>query len=329
MIKPERISDPEADDAASLWAARLEGGRLTPAERAELGAWLSGDASRREALGAYCAFSARLDGALAELVDSGAVLPPAGAPRRASWVPWSLAGGGLAAAAALAVVLVAGRSGREDLSTPVGKLGSFTLSDGSRVELNANTSISVENGRSERRVRLSGGEAFFVVSKDKSRPFIVDTPAGSVRVTGTIFNVLSEDSSQLDVTVVEGSVHVSLSGSRGGQGGADLAAGGVLTSEGGRVTVSSDTPAEVDDALAWRQGRIVCNAMPVSEAIGRFAHYHGITMTATPGAGAMRAGGQYSLGNLADFEDYLSQSLHLRVERSPDGSVRVSLPGGS
>ena len=330
MNRFPHVPDPAADDQASLWAARLEGSVLTDADRAELDAWLAGDPSRRELLSGYCSLSARLDLLVPELAAAGAVSAPAGRARaRSPWNPWKVAAAGMVAAGlAAGVVFLARPGGRpETLSTPSGQRGAFTLSDGTRVELNANTSITVENGRAERRIKLSNGEAFFIVTKDKSRPFIVDTPAGSVRVTGTIFNVLTEAASQLDVTVVEGSVQVRPDDASGAlEDPTLLTAGGVLTSENGTVTLSSKSAADVDDALAWRQGRIVCNAMPVSEALARFAHYHGRVMTATAGAGAKRAGGQYSLGNLDEFLDYLKEGLNLSVVRESDGSVRVSLP---
>jgi transmembrane sensor len=330
MNRSINVPDPAAEDQASLWAARLEGSVLTDSDRAELDAWLAGDPSRLPLLSSYCRLSARLDRLVPELAAAGAVELPAERARPVSlWNPWKVATAALAAAALAAGVVWLARpfSRPEKFSTPSGQRGSFTLSDGTRVELNANTSITVENGRAERRVRLANGEAFFVVTKDKSRPFIVDTPAGSVRVTGTIFNVLTEAASQLDVTVVEGSVQVRPDDVSGApQDPTMLAAGGVLTSENGVVNIASRSVADIDDALAWRQGRIVCNAMPVSEALARFAHFHGRVMTVTADAGAIRAGGQYSLGNLDEFLDYLKDELHLSVVREADGSVRVSLP---
>lgn len=328
MNRSTQISDPAAEDQASLWAARLEGSILSEADRAELDGWLAADPSHRALLSGYCSLSARLDVLVPELAAAGAVQLPAGRPR-AVWNPWKVVTAGMVAAALAVGVVWLARPGvrPESLSTPSGQRGSFTLSDGTRVELNANTSITVENGRAERRIRLANGEAFFVVSKDKARPFIVDTPAGSVRVTGTIFNVLTETASQLDVTVVEGSVQVRPDDASGAlEDPTMLAAGGVLTSENGVVNISSRSAAEVDEALAWRQGKIVCNAMPVSEALARFAHYHGRVMTVTAAAGAKRAGGQYSLGNLDEFLDYLKEGLNLSVVRESDGSVRVRLP---
>lgn len=323
--------DPAAEDQASLWAARLEGSILTPSDQAELDAWLAGDPARRALLASFCSLSAKLDSAVPRLVAEGAVAMPPRARPRGTWNPWKLATASLLAAGLIVGVVFYERTrgGTEDLSTPAGQRGSFTLSDGTRVELNANTSITVQNGRTERRVHLANGEAFFVVSKDKSRPFIVDTPAGSVRVTGTIFNVLTEASSQLDVTVVEGSVQVrpdDASGTRALEP-TVLGAGGVLKSEHGVISVGTLSPGDVDDALAWRQGQIVCKAMPVSAALDRFAHYYGRVMTATPAAGATPVGGVYSLGNVDEFLDYLTSGFGMHVVRSADGSVSVSLPG--
>jgi transmembrane sensor len=332
MNRTPRINDSAEEEQASLWAARLEGSVLSDSDRAALEAWLAGDASRRALLSSYCSLSAKLDVVVPELAAAGSIgLPPVPARPRGAWNPWKIATAGLAAAAlALGVVQFERmRSRTEDLSTPAGQRGSFTLSDGTHVELNANTSITVENGRTERRVHLANGEAFFVVTKDKARPFTVDTPAGSVRVTGTIFNVLTEAASQLDVTVVEGSVQVRPDDASGAHTSEPtvLGAGGVLRAEGGAVTVATLTPAEIDDALAWRQGQIVCHRMPVSEALARFSHYYGRAMTATVGAGSKNVSGQYSLGNLDEFLDFLQGSMDLSVARSADGTVRVSRPG--
>ena len=330
MNRPTQISDPSAEDQASLWAARLEGSVLTPGDRAELDSWLAGDPGRRELLSSYCQLSARLDRLVPELVDAGSVQMPPG-PARVSWNPWKVAAAGLLAAslAVAAVWVMRPGDGRESLSTPAGKRGTFTLADGTRVELNANTSISVENTSAERRVRLSNGEAFFVVSKDKARPFTVETPAGSVRVTGTIFNVLTEAASQLEVTVVEGTVQVRPGAPAEGQAPSPfvLGAGDRLTDENGAVSLRALSGAESEDTLAWRKGQIVCVGMPLSEALARYAHYHGRQIAVSAGAGRVPVGGVYGLGDLDEFLAYVRQGLNLSVEQGADGSVRVSLPG--
>ncbi len=66
----------------------------------------------------------------------------------------------------------------------------LTLDDGTLVHMNYNTRLIYPEqfGRSDRNVILDG-EAYFMVARDKSRPFIVHTPQGSVKVYGTEFVV--------------------------------------------------------------------------------------------------------------------------------------------
>ncbi len=82
----------------------------------------------------------------------------------------------------------------------------YTLSDGTTVMLNKNSSITLASdyGNRSRDVKLDG-EAYFMVSKDKSRPFVVETKGTKTRVLGTSFNVRS-DAHEVITTLVEGSV---------------------------------------------------------------------------------------------------------------------------
>lgn len=80
------------------------------------------------------------------------------------------------------------------------------LSDGTMVWLNSETQLKVPTAfvGEERRVFLSG-EAYFAVTKDDRKPFIVETDLGNVKVYGTEFNVKRyRDEKQLKATLVEG-----------------------------------------------------------------------------------------------------------------------------
>lgn len=82
------------------------------------------------------------------------------------------------------------------------------LSDKSVVWVNSNTSIRypLMFGSTERRVFITG-EALFEVTKESSRPFIVETASLSVNVTGTLFNVNAySQQSKTIVTLMNGSV---------------------------------------------------------------------------------------------------------------------------
>ena len=307
-------SAPSAEEQASLWAARLDGGNLTASDRAALDAWLAEDPAHRAFLSRYCQFSADLEESLLALVATGAVtLPPEDAPqpaRRRGSLPW-FTGAALAAAVVFVFWLVRPGTQIENIETPAAHRRSLTLADGSRVELNARTSLRIENSRTERRVQLVTGEAYFVVSKDQKRPFIVETPAGSVRVTGTIFNVRSETASQLEVTVVQGSVQVcpGMTGGPIAPKTVTLGAGDRLSASPGDAKFQMLTSSALEDALAWRRGRIVCNGMPLAEVAARFAYYHGRNITVAPDAANLLVGADYSLDDLDGFFTALQNIL--------------------
>lgn len=97
------------------------------------------------------------------------------------------------------------------LSTPVGGQYQVTLADGTKVWLNAATTLKYPSQftSSERKVELSG-EAYFEVSKNEKQPFYVFlSDSSGVKVLGTHFNVMSYDNeNEKHVTLLEGSVLV-------------------------------------------------------------------------------------------------------------------------
>jgi transmembrane sensor len=178
-------------------------------------------------------------------------------------------------------------------------------------------------------VRLSAGEAFFTVSKDPARPFVVETPGGAVRVTGTVFDVRSETAADLTVAVVEGSVQVRPGEAAGGlaAGAVGLTAGEQLSAVGGGVTRGRLSTADMDEALAWRQGRVVFRNVPLRDALQRFARFHGrkIIPSAAVIASAGTVGSRYSLDDLEGFLEALKSSHELQVDHEAGGVIRVRL----
>ena len=319
-----------AEEQASLWAARLEGASLTADARAELDAWLAEHPAHRALLSDYCQFSTDLEQTLPALVEAGAIAMPVETPRRRtgwSYANWFI-GGALTAATAAAITWMVWPSAEINRhATAAGQRQTIALSDGTRVQLNARTSLQAEIGRTERRVRLADGEAYFTVSKDPSRPFIVETPAGSVRVTGTVFDVRSESPSQLEVIVTEGSVQVR----PGHEGAAPIA----LTARDRLIATSGSTPktdtlsaSALEDALAWRGGMIVLDDVPIRAAVERFARYHGrgIAVSTAVDAAGYTMGGRHSLDDLEGFLNAIeSTKPDLSVTRETNGTVRIGV----
>lgn len=334
MKTSQQHHDSAADEQAALWAARLDGDTLDRAQRAELDAWLAEKPVHRMLLSQYCQFSADLEEQVPALVEAGAVtMPPsATAPARRRW-KWTfprLAGVAFAAAAAIAVTVHVTRPGPpiQNVSTAPGERNSQTLADGSRVELNANTSLLFENSKKERRVRLAGGEALFTVTKDPTRPFIVETPTGLVRVTGTTFNVRTEPATgALEVTVIEGSVQVRPGELEGTPPSApvSLVAGDRFSASGTQTLSESD----LDDVLAWREGKIVFHGTPLSEALARYARHQGRSIRATPDVAKLPVGGFYSIDDLTGFLDAIESFLPVKATPDRNGAVSVGRRPGS
>lgn len=97
------------------------------------------------------------------------------------------------------------------IHVPVGQRTEVTLSDGTRVWLNSNTTLRMAagSGDSSRDIELSG-EAYFEVTHDEHRPFVVHTGGHEVQVLGTKFSVYAyDDSREFSVRLYNGAVNVS------------------------------------------------------------------------------------------------------------------------
>lgn len=98
----------------------------------------------------------------------------------------------------------------QTLFVPAGQRAELSLADGTKVYLNAKTTFIFPNqfSNNERKVQLYG-EAYFKVTTNKSRPFIVQTHNYDVKVWGTEFNLMAyADKGIFDVELLEGSVEV-------------------------------------------------------------------------------------------------------------------------
>lgn len=92
-------------------------------------------------------------------------------------------------------------------STGIGQIGRQTLADGTKLVLNANTRVNITYYRDRRTVDIGQGEVIFDVTRDSSRPFVVDSGHARVTVLGTRF-VVNRLSDLVRVSVDHGSVKV-------------------------------------------------------------------------------------------------------------------------
>jgi transmembrane sensor len=314
----ERQLNGAMDEEAFEWASKIDGG-LSPAEQAELNAWLAADSKREWQLASYQYFYAQVRGSVPVLAEEGRLDGARTQPRRLkSTRAWASA---LATAAALALgaFLVANRA--DEIATAAATRNSVVLTDGTRADLNARTDLEVRMRRNERVVRLRNGEAFFAVARDESRPFLVETDAGVVRVTGTEFNVRVDGPGGVEVTVLEGSVSVRTADKSGQQFQLKPRDQVVLTPGRATTAVLSTTAAE--NLVAWREGRIVFDETPLHEACARFASFHNRTVVVDPAIANLTIGGRYTLDDFDDFIVSLERSLPVKARKGDNGLLRL------
>jgi transmembrane sensor len=141
------------------------------------------------------------------------------------------------------------------LETPKGGQYQVDLSDGTKVWLNASSSLtypSVFKGK-ERYVELTG-EAYFEVAKDKSKPFKVKSGRQVIEVLGTHFNVFAyPDDKKIQTVLLEGSIKIS----KGNK--TRLIRPGQLASTVDSSDVISTATADLEKSMAWKNNEFIFN----------------------------------------------------------------------
>lgn len=148
----------------------------------------------------------------------------------------------------------------------------IALADGSVIQLNWNTEITVTLNEHQRLVSLHKGEAFFTVASDKSRPFIVEVQGVSATAVGTAFSVRHDQQRQAIITVSEGIVEV-----------ASPVIEPVRLSLNQQVSSSVVHRSEImvvnaDNAMAWQQGLLIFQAQPLKDVLNELNRYTGFTI---------------------------------------------------
>ncbi|WP_316818143.1 FecR family protein [Pedobacter nyackensis] len=169
------------------------------------------------------------------------------------------------------------------LSTAKGESYQLRLPDGTMVWLNAASSISYPvsfSSAMSREVELVG-EAYFEVSKDKKRPFIVKTVHQQIRVLGTHFNVNAyTDEPELKTTLLEGSIKLSLEGLSSGRQDRILKPGEQAALAGARLNVAN---VDVEQVVDWKNGDFVFQSEPLTSLMRRVSRWYNVRVMYAPG----------------------------------------------
>lgn len=201
-----------------------------------------------------------------------------------------------------------------------GNVRHAVLPDGSEVELDLNTQLSFANFKDIRRVSLDRGEAYFHVTHDSAHPFVVKAGNGSITVTGTRFNVWKYQDNVV-VTVTEGSVKVRSEGS----GNDSSLTPGMQASYYPGLLQPLVEAVDTRQTLAWREGRLVLDDLPLSKALPLINRYLDAPLVlGDRSAAKLRIGGIYSTRDIRSLVDALPKVLPVDLEHREDGSIRIS-----
>lgn len=169
------------------------------------------------------------------------------------------------------------------VSTPAATTTLVTLSDGTRVMLNANSTLeypasfddaATGEGRAAdavhqvREVCLKG-EAHFEVTKNPHRPFVVKAGEMQTQVLGTIFDVKAYRKDAPKVTLMEGKVKVSNADTE-----VEMRPGQTATLQSDKIVVSKASPSASD----WLEGDFDMDQVTLAEAMSDIGAWYNKTV---------------------------------------------------
>ena len=329
---------PAALEAAADWIDRL--GELSPAEAAELDAWLAASDEHGRAwsamealLGDQALGDAMLRVRAAEREPMAAPIAPARRTRGRQGLRWGRLQVGVPIAACLAgIAFLAIQLERPrtpaapppaapvEYATQTGARADARLKDNSLVHLDAGSAVRVAFTARSRELELERGEAMFEVAHDAARPFDVGAGGAVVTAVGTIFDV-ERLKDEVTVGVLQGVVRV-----RSPAGDVRLLhAGEQLSFTGAQPAVFRRI--SKDMARTWRSNWWQADGMPLGQIVERLNRYSGRPIVLDSADLARQPiTGSFDLRRPDSTVALLSALLDLKVSRQ-DGDVHLARRG--
>ncbi|MEO5997857.1 MAG: FecR family protein [Chitinophagaceae bacterium] len=209
-------------------------------------------------------------------------------------------------------------AGYNIVSTPRGGKYQIVLSDGSKVWLNAASSLKYPTSFQDkiRNVTLTG-EGYFEVAKNASRPFQVTVNDMTVEVLGTHFNINAySDEHSVATTLLEGSVKVTNEVSGNG------APQSVLLKPGEQADLEKDGNLKIYDheniqqVIAWKENKFVFNNDAIPTIMRQVSRWYDVDVDFKASITTQRLTGKFSrnvnLGQLMEMLQYAG--LNVKIE---------------
>ncbi|UII20868.1 FecR family protein [Fulvivirga ligni] len=160
-------------------------------------------------------------------------------------------------------------------TTPMGAKLSVTLPDGTRVKLNAGSSLRFPEvfAGNERLVEMQG-EAFFDVVKNKAKPFIIKSGEVETRVVGTSFNIQAyQEQKEVIISVLTGKVMVSAASHQISLVPQEQ---GIYNKE---ISQISKGNVDIEKVLYWKEGILFFHDLPLEEVAHELERWYGVDIS--------------------------------------------------
>ncbi|WP_426701805.1 FecR family protein [Rhodanobacter sp. Col0626] len=325
-MKSFRSDSPNAvPETAEAWLARLLAPDCSAQDKAAFARWREADAANADDF----AEAEYLHETAAQLADDPLIRAATRAAKRqgADTRPRF---GWIAASAAAAAVLV-GALGlaihRYQSAVPEIHYAStttpqtITLTDGTRLQLDAGSSVAVQFGHARRVVKLERGRAEFTVAADARRPFEVQAGDATIRDIGTTFQV-SRDVRGVEIGLLEGQVQIT--GKHDGQAWHRLLAPSEQLLVGVDGHAGPTEALDVDAAQSWPRGKLVFHERRLDELLIEANRYSALKLRiADPSLASLRVSGSIHAGDQETLVKSLEHGWQLRTLRTGPEEISI------
>lgn len=213
------------------------------------------------------------------------------------------------------------------MSTPKGRQYSLMLSDGTKVWMNAASSLRYPTTftGNERRVEVTG-EVYFEVARNKSKPFrVLVQDREEIEVLGTSFNVNAyTNEAFINTTLLDGSIRVSATHSSDPAGSTtsvllkpgQQAQLSISSSSNQKSDIKIENNPDIEQVMAWKNGQFNFEGMSLQQVMKQLERWYDITVRYEPGIEEVYFGGsvsrQISLQQLLKELEFMG--IHFRME---------------
>lgn len=199
------------------------------------------------------------------------------------------------------------------MTTPRGGRYDLTLSDGTRVFLNAASSITYPTRFSGKNRKVSiTGEAYFEVAKNPKMPFIVSANGTETQVLGTHFDIMAyQDEPFIKATLLEGSINFRTAHSEVNLNPGQQA---VLPESSDHISVQD---ANMEATMSWKNGYFIFQDEDLRSIMRKVARWYDVEVVYDAGLKNLSYGGSISqYKNISDLLKVLQSTgtVHFKVE---------------